>query len=109
MQISDHVRPRRNCAVRFEPLDDGCAAYDHASGRVYILNSTAALIWSGCDGQRSVGTLVEETSRILRGTSVTSQQVRRDVYRLLGELVGAGLLTVERLAREDGAPLRAAL
>lgn len=99
MPIGDDVRPRRNSSTRFEPLDDGCAVYDHASGRVYLLNSTAALLWSGCDGQRSVGTLIEETTQVLRETGVTARQVRRDAHDLFAELVAAGLLSVEEGGR----------
>ncbi|MFQ5671295.1 MAG: PqqD family protein [Acidobacteriota bacterium] len=98
--MGDDVRFRRDPSIRFEPLDDGCAVYDQASGRIYILNSTAALLWSGCDGQHSVGTLIEETARVLRKTGVTAQRVRRDAHDLFAELVGAGLLSVEESGRE---------
>lgn len=42
--------PRWRDDVVFRPLGDDFALYDPASQRLHVLNLTAALVWSYCDG-----------------------------------------------------------
>ena len=44
VELVGDARLQRNGAVRFEPMDDGCALYDHGTGKVYILNLVAGSI-----------------------------------------------------------------
>lgn len=94
--LTGRVRPRRNASIHFEPLDDGCALYDPVSGRVHILNLTAASIWTGCDGSRSLRDLAGEIRAGFGKPVSASRAVEDDVRTAVEELLRAGLLELER-------------
>lgn len=94
--IADDARPRRPEAIRFEPLDDGCALFNARTGQVHILNLTAACIWTGCDGDRTLGELIEEIRRTLPGGAASAPDVDRDLRSVVSNLLRAGLLCLER-------------
>ena len=50
-------RARTEQLVVAEPIDGEVLVYDLERDRVHRLNRTAALVWSHCDGQRTVGDL----------------------------------------------------
>ena len=58
-------------------------------GRIHRLNTTAALVWAGCDGATDPETLVH---RLAADFGVQPEVVRADVERATRELEAAGLL-----------------
>ena len=50
-------RARKEQLVVAEPIDDEVVVYDLQRDRAHRLNRTAALVWSHCDGQQTVGDL----------------------------------------------------
>jgi hypothetical protein len=51
--------PVPNTEYRLEKLDDELLLYHPAATKTVFLNETACLIWQLCDGERSVGEIVE--------------------------------------------------
>jgi Coenzyme PQQ synthesis protein D (PqqD) len=70
-------------------LDDELVVYDARGAQAYVLNITAAHIWSRCDGSRNVESVAQE---IAEAYALSYQQALADVRELLHNLQQAGLL-----------------
>lgn len=84
------VHPVPRAEVTAFPLDDELVVHDPRTGGAYVLNATAARLWSLCDGSRSAEMVVEE---IVALYGIDSQVAAVDVAEFLTELAEAGLLT----------------
>jgi hypothetical protein len=71
------------------PLDDELVVYDTRLSQAYVLNSTAARIWSLFDGSRSVESVAGE---IAADYALGFDQALADVRELVDDLQRAGLL-----------------
>ncbi len=96
MEIADDARLWRAEAIRFEPQDDGCALSNARTGQVHILNLTAACVWSGCDGDRTLGEMIEEIRRTVPPGAASAPDLDRDLRGVVSDLLSAGLLCLER-------------
>jgi len=90
--LDTDLKPVARDDVQYNILDDGAVIYDTASERVYVLNSTAAYIWSLCDGSITVKQIESELEQ-LAGT--TSWNIPNRVQEALDYLENQGLLTVK--------------
>src|SRR5215207_1681628 len=81
--------PRRHPDVRWEPLDAEVVAYRTGSDDAHILNPAAALIWTSCDGGRSVEGLV---GVMMERYGIDRERARTDVEACLAHLRALGLL-----------------
>lgn len=60
MNSNPHHLPRaRQRQLIAKELDGELIVYDRESDRVHCLNSTAAFVWSHCDGRTSVATMAQ--------------------------------------------------
>ncbi len=58
--------PRRRDEVVFRSLSDEWVLYDPESRRLHVLNLTAALVWSYCDGTYDLRELVRSVRAAFR-------------------------------------------
>jgi hypothetical protein len=84
-------RPERREDVIFRSLADEWVAYDPATGMLHVLNLTAALVWSHCDGEHDAGAIVAAV-RAAFEPPPDEVRVRRDVGEALGTFARKGLL-----------------
>jgi len=75
--------------VIWEPLDAEVAAYRMGSDVAHILNRAAALIWTSCDGDRSVEDLI---GVMMDCYGIDHERARADVVACLARLRVLGLL-----------------
>jgi Coenzyme PQQ synthesis protein D (PqqD) len=80
------VRRRGVCGVE---IDGELVLLDTSNGALHLLNRTAAAVWSELDGERDVGMIVAELSRV---AGVDRDRVREDVIELLDQLRSCDLL-----------------
>lgn len=83
--------PRRRDEVVFRSLADEWVLYDPASRRLHVLNLTAALVWSYCDGTRDVTQLVRSVRAAFR-EAPEETEVARDVREALDDFSREGLV-----------------
>ncbi len=63
MEINEGFVPATKKCVEIEELDDGCILYDTEKDEAHSLNTTAASVWTCCDGKHSIkqiAAIVEE-------------------------------------------------
>lgn len=51
--LDDAVRPQAVAGLEIRPAGDETLVHDPAAGRVHVLNATAGLVLSLCDGTRT--------------------------------------------------------
>lgn len=71
---------------RLEMLDGEALLFDPAQRRLVHCNETAALVWRLCDGQRSVGEIVQ---LLVEAYPDAADEVPQDVQRVLTQLLDA--------------------
>ena len=64
--------------------------FDAAHDRAHVLNLTAAVVWTYCDGEHDPGAISAAINREIAGTP--SEQVLSDVEGVLRRFGGEGLL-----------------
>ena len=52
-------RPQRNEGYQFEELDGQFLLYHPSNTRILSFNETASLVWRLCDGQRTIGEIID--------------------------------------------------
>jgi hypothetical protein len=82
--------PRCPPTVASAELDGELVLYDEDRRRLIVLNETAALVWSSCDGTRTVGEMIDE---IAAAYTMERENVAEDVTGLIDDLMTEDLLT----------------
>ncbi len=90
MKINENFVPVTKKCVELEELDDGCILYDTEKDEVHSLNSTAASIWTCCDGKHSVKEIVNVVENCFKAESKT---ILRDIIRIIEDFSKKELLT----------------
>lgn len=85
------MNPQRREDVVFRSLADEWVAYDPETRRLHVLNLTAALVWSHCDGTLGIEAIADLV-RAAFDPSPGEAQVRRDVQEALETFGREGLL-----------------
>lgn len=85
-------RPRRREDVVFRRVGEEWLLFDPRTQRIHVLNLPAALVWSFCEGERSVSELESE----VRGAFAADEAEAGAVRDALSRFAEEGLL-------EDGA------
>lgn len=83
------TRPLRNPDVWLRQADDENAVFDPASGKVHLLNATALAIWQLCDGETTIGEMVEAICKL---SGLPQEVVEEDVSGILSEFEAAGIV-----------------
>ncbi|MDP6923293.1 MAG: PqqD family protein [Candidatus Scalindua sp.] len=76
--------------VELEELDDGCILYDTEKDEVHSLNTTAATIWTCCDGKHSVKEIAEVVGKCFKPESKIAP---RDIINIIEDFSNKELLT----------------
>ena len=87
-----NAHPTAAPSVSSYPLDDELVLYTPSDGQAYVLNHTAARIWSLLDGTRTETALARELADTY---GEEYDAVLNDVYELVGHLRAVGLLAIE--------------
>lgn len=85
--MSDRLRGRSD--LLFRDLADGCALYDPVQDRVHILNPTAGLVWTACDGEHTINEIVQ---LVVDTMNVPAETVRNDVEGVVADFIRLGLV-----------------
>jgi hypothetical protein len=83
--------PRVRDDVVFRALAREWVVYDPVTRNLHVLNVTAAMVWSLCDGEHAVDHMVQEVRDAIEGAP-PEDTVRRDVLGALETLASRGLL-----------------
>jgi Coenzyme PQQ synthesis protein D (PqqD) len=88
VSTSEPLAPPR-ADLRTMPLDDGLSVYDPATATAFVLNGTAAAVWTRLDGRRSRDQIVDELAAEYATDAGT---VCAQVDALLAQVQAQGLL-----------------
>lgn len=83
--------PTRTEGHHVEAMGSEQVLFGQARATAFFLNETAALVFSLCDGQRSVEAIV---GLLADAYPESAAQVRADVLSVLGNLTAEGVLTL---------------
>ncbi len=78
--IQETERPRANPKILYRELKTGCVLYHPGTNEAHVLNLAAAYIWTCCDGEREVSTIVSHIAEVCR---LPLSQAQRDVKKAL--------------------------
>ena len=97
--LSMETRFIRHDAVEDELLPDGgMMLYNPTTREVQTLNGTAALVWEGCDGERSLDSIVAE----VRDVFPSATDAERDVRQLVDRLLRSGMISTATASKPEG-------
>lgn len=85
MAEKPHVDP----AVGAEVLDGVLVLYHPGQRKLRLLNSSALMVWSRCDGSRTLARIVDE---IVTATGAPAETIAADVANFVCEMKDMGLL-----------------
>lgn len=75
-----------------QEVADGFVLFDPQAEKAYVLNASAAFVWTCCDGHHSREAIVEELADSLGDKAPAREQLRSDVDRALEDFRNQGLL-----------------
>jgi hypothetical protein len=84
------TRPRRRDDVWIRQVREENAIYDPSTGSVHLLNETALAVWHLCDGDTTVGEMVESIVTLF---DMHRDIVVEDVDRILKQFEDAGIVS----------------
>lgn len=85
------IRPRARDDVLFRQLDDEWVIFDPVTDTLHALNLTAALVWTGCTGDRDVAAIVDDVAASF-DPPLTRERVLDDVLGAIERFRKQGLL-----------------
>jgi hypothetical protein len=86
------ARPLPRPDLTTAELDGETVVYDPSNGQVHQLNATATLVWSLCDGERSVDDLAR---LVAESYAIPLDEARGDVAELVAGLLAANLVVIK--------------
>ena len=87
--MNPNSTPRQASDFSAEEIDGETLLYRLGAHRAIHLNETASLIWTLCDGTRTVQAIVDEIGEIFPDADI---DILADTQETLSMLVGAGAL-----------------
>jgi len=91
MEINEYFVPVTKECVEIEELDDGCILYDTEKDEVHSLNTTAASVWTCCDGNHSIMQIADVVGKCFKSES---KPVLRDIIKIVKHFSEKELLTL---------------
>lgn len=89
MPIDERFVPARCPMVHAVDIDGEAVLLDETSGRLHLLNTTGALVWSCFDGFASLAEIFDDLSDAF---GVSRERVAVDALAIVRRLVAEGLL-----------------
>ena len=89
MSVELHTISVQSENFQLEDMDGELLLYHVSSTRTLHLNSSAALVWQLCDGQRSVGDII---GMLQENFPDAGQELETDVIAAVNELTDGGVL-----------------
>ncbi len=86
------VRPKARADVYCQDVSEGCVLFDPKREKVFVLNATAAFVWTCCDGEHGATQMVEELEKALDSKSPGHEPLKKDVDAALADFRKNGLL-----------------
>ena len=90
MSHADVRTLRRNPQIEEAPLETDLMLFDPASSKFYVLNRTMAFVWRECDGERTVGAILQRMTENFSGVDPASAS--KDLGVAVDQLVSLGLV-----------------
>jgi hypothetical protein len=87
----DMATPKARADVVFRSLSKDWVLYDPRSQLLHVLNPTAAIVWTCCDGSVTVEEIAAELSETI-AEAPTQDQILTDVREALSRFSKEGLL-----------------
>ncbi|MEN8217346.1 MAG: PqqD family protein [Pseudomonadota bacterium] len=91
-----YVSPKRT-DVRATEVENELMLHDSAAQKVYVLNPTAALVWSLCDGEHTIEQMVTAVETQF-GKTGQEANITQDVQQTVNWLNDYGLLLSTNIA-----------
>ena len=88
-KTSKTYKPKGSKNILFQPSQNGCLLLDKKNDRIHSLNTTAAFIWTFCDGKHSV---VEIETALERYWKPSSKKVKDEVKKAIKKFKSLALL-----------------
>lgn len=89
MSLNKMSKPNRSNEVVWRDEGDKAILYDTRNGKTYVMNPTAKLIWSLCDGNHD---LVQISGLVISKFATNNQDITEDVSKTVKRLHDLGLL-----------------
>jgi Coenzyme PQQ synthesis protein D (PqqD) len=86
-------RLARNPKIEEAPLESDLMLFDPANSKFYVLNRTMAFVWRECDGQKTVGAILDRMTQSFR--NVDAMSASKDLGIAVDQLVSLGLVQAE--------------
>ncbi len=83
-------KPLRRESVLSRPLEDEWILYDTENGSVHIINTTAELIWSLCDGSHTLNDMIDRMRNAYEVPDETA--LKKDIEQILQSFFEKGIL-----------------
>jgi hypothetical protein len=103
MPIDERFVPERRSAVHVVEIDSEAVLLDEEDGRLHLLNTTGALLWSRFDGATALAEIVDDLSEAF---GVPRDRVATDSLAMVERLVAEGLLADGRVRPPRSPPSR---
>lgn len=85
-------RPKGRADLFCQDVSEGCVLFDPGAEKAYVLNATAAFLWTYCDGAHGVDEMVDELAATLGKGAPEAAKLRKDVEKALDGFRKQGLL-----------------
>ncbi len=87
--------PKRNEALKGELLDDELLLYYESETQIIALNPTASLVWTLCDGERSLATIKD---LLVEAYPDEATRIPIEVTSIVEKMVHIGALQLEAIS-----------
>ena len=91
MSDVDQSHPKTRHDLIFRQLDEEWVLYDPEGRQLHVMNSTAAVVWLCCTGERTVDDIVDEVRGAFDEPAARGQ-VEADVQKAVADFASRGLL-----------------
>ena len=84
----------RNPKIEEAPLESDLMLFDPANSKFYVLNRTMAFVWRECDGQKTVGAILDRMTQNFR--DIDRASASKDIGAAVDQLVSLGLVQAQQ-------------
>lgn len=88
----DAFRPLGRADLFYQDVSEGGVLFDPEREKIFVLNPTAAFIWTCCDGRHSPAEILEELCEALGSSAPPRAALLEDIDKSLDNFRRQGLL-----------------